>query len=381
MNQAVTGQKPNARSTPFIFFLHQLILCIALFGSLLSCKGTAENTASLPEVQAKEQTTFTNPLLPAGADPWVIQKDGMYYYTHTTGNRLVIRTTERMGNLKEATPVTIWTPPSGKAYSLHIWAPELHFLDGKWYMYFAATHPSGEKHSMNENRRMFVLENGSANPQEGQWEFKGKVADETDKWAIDGTILEHEGKRYFIWSGWRGREHQENTGRQQLYIARMANPWTLEGERVMISEPEYAWEKNGLVNEGPVILKNQEGGVFLFYSASGCWTDEYKLGTLVLAEGGNPLNPEDWTKHPEPLFTKKPEHQAFGPGHNSFFKSPDGTEDWILYHANANAGEGCGGKRSPRMQKIGWNEKEFPVLGEPKDLSKLLTVPSAGQEK
>lgn len=352
-------------------------LIAGLLTILLGCKDGANNTSQPADTSVEQKdNTFKNPLLNSGADPWVIQKDNMYYYTHTTGNRLELRGTERMEELKDARPVTIWRPSPDEQYSEQIWAPELHYLDGKWYMYFAATYNSGKEHSRNENRRMFVLENESESPLNDDWELKGKVADNADKWAIDGTVLEYNENRYFIWSGWRGEDHAINTGRQQLYIARMVNPWTLEGERVMISEPEYGWEKNGMVNEGPVILKNEEGKIFLVYSGSGCWTDDYKLGVLVLKDGGNPLNPDDWSKHPEPLFKKKPEHQAFGPGHNSFFKSPDGTEDWILYHANPNSGDGCGGKRSPRMQKISWDEDGFLVLGEPADLNKGLQVPS-----
>lgn len=355
----------------------KLILISVLLSAMIACKeGNQTSNDSDPPVQEEETGTFKNPLLNSGADPWVIQKDGMYYYTHTTGNRLEIRGTERMENLGNATAVTIWRPTPGEPYSRSIWAPELHYLDGKWYMYFAASYNSGTENSVDENRRMYVLENSSASPLNDDWVLKGKVADVTDKWAIDGTVLEYNDEQYFIWSGWRGDDHENNSGRQQLYIAKMSNPWTLEGERVMISEPEYNWERNGLVNEGPVALKNKDGKFFLFYSGSGCWTDDYKLGVLILKDGGNPLNPADWTKHPEPVFKKKPEHQAYGPGHNSFFKSPDGEEDWILYHANANSGEGCGGKRAPRMQKIGWDSNGFPDLSEPAALTERLEVPS-----
>lgn len=223
---------------------------------------------------------------------------------------------------------------------------------------------------------MYVIENASANPMKGKWEFKGKVADETDKWAIDGTVFNHEDERYFIWSGWKGKSHGNNSGRQQLYIAKMTSPWSLEGKRKMISEPEYKWEKNGLVNEGPVILRNKDEDVFLFYSASGCWTDDYKVGVLKLLEGGDPLNSNDWKKNPEPLFEKSVDDSVYGPGHNSFFKSPDGSEDWILYHANNNSGDGCGAGRSPRMQKIDWDEDGFPRLGEPESIETPLTIPS-----
>lgn len=355
----------------------KMVHLYALFIVLLACTPQAKMTGESPAVPEKPVKTFLNPLLPSGADPWVIGKDGLYYYTHTSGNRIELRATPRMEELAQNAPLTIWTPPVGEVYSRQLWAPELHFLDGKWYLYFAATYDSGTENSLNENRRMFVLENASASPMNTNWEFRGKIADDTDLWAIDGTVLELNGSRYFIWSGWRTQKHEDNTGIQQLYIARMKDPVTLEGSRVMISEPVYPWERNGLVNEGPQVLKNAAGHVFLVYSCSGCWTDEYKLGVLSLKEGGDPLNPADWVKNPRPLFVKDPQKKVFAPGHNSFFKSPDGCEDWILYHANSNSGDGCSSKRNPRMQKFSWDETGFPVLGTPVGIDEPREVPSA----
>lgn len=359
--------------------MHRIfVLIIAVIG-LSSCNQNTENKPVSNDIKDEKEgeATFNNPILNQGADPWVIKHEGTYYYTHTTGNNLTLRETSNMEDLNEASPLTIWTPPQGEEYSIHIWAPELHFINGKWYMYFAATYDDGSPNSADKNRRMFVLENSSASPMNTNWEFKGKVADETDKWVIDGTVFKLEDEHYFIWSGWRTENQPENTGRQQLYIAKMKNPWRLEDSRVMISEPVYDWEKNGLVNEGPVIWKNPDGEIFLFYSGSGCWTDDYKIGVLSFAEGEDPLDPNSWKKHEEPLFKKSEANSIYAPGHNSFFKSPDGTEDWILYHANDNPGDGCGGKRKPRIQKITWNDDGFPVLGVPVKTNADLKPPSS----
>jgi GH43 family beta-xylosidase len=308
------------------------------------------------QTPVKTETTFTNPLLTSGPDPWVVQKDSFYYYTHTLGNRLGLAKTKAVSQIKYSPLATVWMPTLGTAYAANIWAPELHFINGKWYFYFAADD------ARDINHRLYVLENAAADPLTGTWVFKGKISDTSDKWAIDGTVLEYNGQQYFIWSGWRG---ENDPGIQQLYIARMTNPWTLAGERVMLSEPVYPWEKNGLVNEGPQVLKNSNGRVFLVYSASGCWTDDYALGLLTLKDGGNPLNPTDWTKRPTPIFRTNAGSKAYGPGHNSFFKSPDGKEDWIIYHANSAPSQGCGDTRNPRMQPFTWNADGTPNFGEP----------------
>ena len=142
--------------------------------------------------------TFTNPLLKSGADPYSYYKDGFYYYTNTTGSRLVIWKTKNIADLPVAESKVIFTPPAGTQYSKNLWAPEILFLRSKWYVYFAADD------GQNKNHRMYVLENASPDPMLGEWIFKGKVADPTDKWAIDGDVFEHRGKLYMIWSGWEG---------------------------------------------------------------------------------------------------------------------------------------------------------------------------------
>lgn len=346
--------------------LHFLIAFLLLI-NLGSC---SKKTASEPEIvnPPAVNTTFTNPLLQSGPDPWVFQKDTTYYYTHTFGDRIALYKTNKMSELQNARPTTIWTPSSSGNYSKNIWAPEIHYLQGKWYVYFAAD--DGD----NKNHRIYALENSAADPVSGTWVMKGKVADPSDKWAIDGSVFEYDGHLYFVWSGWQGDTNLQ----QDIYIAAMSNPWTIEGNRVKISSPAYDWERIGSpdVNEGPQAITNPKGHLFITFSASGCWTDDYSLGLLALREQGNPLNPDDWSKLNSPVFSKKPENGAFAPGHNAFFKSRDGKEDWIIYHANSFANQGCGDVRSPRMQKFTWNVSGFPNFGEPVKINTSITKPS-----
>ncbi len=327
--------------------------------------------------------TFQNPLLPAGADPAVVARDGVYYYTQTTGRNLTIWKTRDLTDLRNAEKVVVWTPPADGPYAKEVWAPELHYLKGKWYIYFTADA------GMNEGHRLWVLENSSPDPTQGVWTMKGKLADTSDKWAIDPSVFEVHGKDYLIWSGWLG----DTNGVQHIFIARLKNPWTIKGSRKMLSTPEYPWEKVGDldtgahgaiamphvdVNEGPEILMHGEK-LFLVYSASGCWTDYYELGMLTAEASSNLLKASSWTKLPAPVFHESPDAGVFAPGHNSFFQSPDGKEDWILYHANAEAGQGCGQMRSPRAQKFTWRPDGTPDFGTPMPTSQPLTKPSGTQ--
>jgi GH43 family beta-xylosidase len=332
-----------------------------------------------PAVWAQPATsaaTFTNPLLPSGADPWSIYKDGYYYYTNTTGRNITLWKTKSLSQLKNAPQKVVWTPPATGPNSKDIWAPELHFLGGKWYLYYAADAGTNQTH------RLWVLENSSPDPMQGTWVDKGKITDPSDKWAIDGSVFDHEGQLYFVWSGWEG----DVNGRQEIYIAKMKNPWTIDGERHKLSTPVFAWERNGAinnpddpphidVNEGPQILRHGDK-LHLIYSASGCWTDNYALGMLSASASSDLLKPGSWTKTTVPVFQQAPAAGVYAPGHNSFFKSPDGTEDWILYHANDQPGQGCGRFRTPRAQKFTWNADGTPNFGQPVPVGTPLPRPS-----
>lgn len=327
-------------------------------------------------VQAQSAKTFTNPLFSAGADPWCVYRNGFYYYTHTTGKNITIWKTPSIARLKTAEKKIVFTPPKTGHYSKEIWAPEIHFLAGKWYIYFAAD--SGN----NADHRIWVLENSSPDPLKGKWKLKGKLITPDDKWSIDGSVFKHKKQLYFIWSGWDG----DTNGQQNIYIAKMINPWKLDNKRSKISSPELDWETQGdlnnpndvphvNVNEGPEVLVHNDK-LFLIYSASGCWTDFYALGMLTAAAESDLMEVDSWIKNPQPVFKQSPGNGVYAPGHNSFFKSPDGKQDWILYHANDNPGEGCGRFRSPRTQPFKWNEDGTPNFGEPVRTKLAIKIPS-----
>jgi GH43 family beta-xylosidase len=320
--------------------------------------------------------TFVNPLLPSGPDPWVLEHDGAYFYMNTTWTTLSIARVRNPADLHAAESVVVWVPPRSGPFSQELWAPEIHFLDGSWFIYVAADDGN------NDNHRLWVLQNESPDPLSGNWSMRGRVFDPAnDTWAIDGTVFEHEGSLYMLWSGWLGAVN----GQQNIFIARMANPWTLSSGRVLLSSPTEPWERLGsllpdnvthvYVNEGPQAVRNAEGNLFVSYSANGCWTDYYSLGALRFL-GGDILDPHSWKKLPGPLFETSVAAGVYAPGHNAFFKSPDGTEDWLLYHANPGPNAGCGWLRSPRAQQFAWDASGAPVFGTPVPAGMPIARPS-----
>lgn len=334
------------------------LIPIFLLLSAFSASSCAESPIGLPD----SISYFTNPIVEDGADPWVIQHEGYYYYSFSDNGKLYVAKSQKLQDIGKAAPRAVWTPEAGKEYSNELWAPELHYLDGKWYIYVAAD--NGD----NNNHRLYVLEGSSQDPQ-AAFSLKARLKASTDKWAIDGTVLKtDDGKLYFIWSGWQGDVNVA----QNIYIAPMSNPWTISGERILISRPELDWELHGdpLINEGPEILKHN-GRIFIIYSASGSWTDYYCLGELDYT-GGDLMKKESWHKKSTPVF--KSTNNVFGPGHASFTKSPGATEDWIVYHAAKKKGSGW--DRNVRIQKFSWNEDGSPDFGLPISEGVKIPVPS-----
>jgi GH43 family beta-xylosidase len=340
-----------------------------LYACLLAILPCLSTTAQQPE--SNVQNTFTNPLLQNGPDPWVIYWKGFYYYSNSSGRNLTLRKTADITDLRNAEKRAVWTPEPGHPWSQELWAPELHRWGNKWYIYFAAD--AGQ----NASHRIYVVENDSDDPIEGQWTLKGKIGDATDKWAIDATTFDVDDQHYLVWSGWKG----DNDGEQDLFIAHMSNPWTIDSPRTLISSPTYAWETHGdlpgrhvNVNEGPEMLRHGNQ-LFIVYSASGCWTDFYSLGVLKTTVYANLLDAQSWRKVDHPFLQTDPAAHAYSPGHNGFFTSPDGKQNWIIYHANPGPHEGCGNMRSPRIQPFTWNPDGTPHFGKPVPLGMPMEKP------
>lgn len=339
--------------------------------ALLAAMALTAGCATLPSGDAAATRTvaanFTNPLLPSGPDPWITQVDGTYYYTHTLGDRIGLWRTTNIADLAGAEHRTVWTPPKTGANAHSIWAPELHRIDGKWFLYYSAT-ASG--HKDDAHRAVFVLENDGPDPMAGTWIDRGRV--NTANAGIDGTVFDHGGKRYFVYSPYIGPD-------SAIAIAEMANPWTLRGEETVIARPDRPWERQGgrQIVEGPEFLPGPKGDLFLTYSASACWSDDYALGLLRAAPGSDPLDAKAWSKFPQPVLRQG--NGVFATGHNGFFTSPDGSENWIIYHANPRAGMGCTAKRAPHIQRFGWSADGIPQFGDPVPMDAPLPVPSGAR--
>lgn len=316
-------------------------LCVVLLAAILPIIPVSATTASsekpsrsaiitpaAADVSTLPKTTaalWTNPLVRERADPWITRDaDGSYLLTATVPayDQIELRRASALGELGAAKPVVIWKKHASGPASHHIWAPELHQINGKWYVYFAASRAEDIWAI-----RMYVLECASADPLAGPWVERGQLRTAIESFSLDASTFEHRGVRYLIWA-----QHDPAVGgNTNLYISRMDTPWSLTGPQVLISKPQFDWEIVGYrVNEGPAILE-RNGRVFLTYSASA--TDaNYCLGLLTAKADADLMKPESWTKSPRPVLSSNADLRIYGPGHNSFTTLPDGR-DVLVYHA------------------------------------------------
>lgn len=306
------------------------------------------------------------PLIEQRADPFIHKHtDGFYYFTASVPeyDRLELRRASSIEALANASAVSVWHKPDTGPLSELIWAPELHYHAGRWYIYFAAA-PSREIKGGLFQHRMYSISTDAANPITGTWNAPVQVETGIDSFCLDATMFSHDEKLYYLWA----QKSPEIPGNSNLYIAPLGTPDTLSGPPVRLSIPEFEWETRGFsVNEGPAVLC-RHGRVFLTYSASA--TDEnYCMGLLWANADDDLLDPSSWTKLPKPVFQSDSPNKLFGPGHNSFTVAEDGQTDLLVYHARTYTeiedDPLWDPNRHTYVKRIHWDATGFPLFGKP----------------
>ncbi|CAA9274452.1 MAG: GH43_26 / GH43 / GH43_27 / GH43_30 / GH43_ 31 / GH43_17 / GH43_33 [uncultured Acidimicrobiales bacterium] len=276
-----------------------------------------------------------------GQDPWVVPHAGSLLLVQAAGGnrRIVVKRFKELARMDRNTETVIWAPSGPSSHGRHVWAPELHQIDGRWYVYFAASDGRATNH------RMYAL---VADDPLGPYEELGPVRDpDHDVWAIDLTVFTHEDRRYAVWSGWEG---PDDGFPQNLYIAPMSNPWTISGPRRCLSRPQHGWEMSvAPVNEGPEVIRHA-GRLFVVYAADASWTQAYKMG-LLECTGGDVMDPTSWQKLPRPFFT--------GGGHGCVVDTPAGT--YLVYHRKLGGDPGWA-DREIRSAPLDWDADGYPVV-------------------
>lgn len=310
------------------------------------------------------KTIYNEPFIYQRADPYVYRHDdGSYYFTASVPayDRIVLRKSSTLDGLAQAEETTVWKKHEQGIMSIHIWAPEIHYMEGKWFIYYAGA----DKDDI-WALRPYVLECTGQNPMKDTWVEKGQMQASDSfsfqDFSLDMTVFENSGKWYSIWA------EKVNVGKKisNLYIAELESPTKLGTAQVLLTTPDYDWERVDFwVNEGPAVIKH-DGMLYVTYSASATGAC-YCIGLLSTSETSDLLDPGMWKKSRLPVLQTDWEKGILGPGHNSFTTLEKGSsvEDIMVYHARQ-YDEIIGDplydpNRHTYRMKIQWNE-DGPVF-------------------
>ncbi len=320
------------------------------------------------------QNRYEFPMAWHKADPAMCKWNGKYYFISTNdldnNHTLFIREADSIPELVTAQQICILDTTMYPHLGNLLWAPEMHVIKGKLYIFHAGTPGS----FYCEQSHVMALKDGGNPIKASDWEMPRRVikADGSMLYGPEGITLDETvfwsgGKLYAAWSQ---RQFQPVDLGAWLYIAEVDpdKPWQLKTEPQVLTVPEYGWENNHVfVVEGPFALY-RGGKIYLTYS--GALVDStYVVGMLSMDDGADPLDPASWTKENYPLLTSRSVEGEFGPGHNAYVTDDDGLV-WNTYHArpgrlptlhskdkNATFGDRCSG-----IRRVHFNVEGYPVL-------------------
>ena len=332
------------------------------------------------EVEGRvHQDRYEFPMAWHKADPAVCKWQGMYYFISTNdqdGNHsLYIRQASSIPALATAQQICILDTAMYPHLGNLLWAPEMHIIGGRLYIFHAGTPES----FFCEQCHVMALKEGGNPIKASDWEMPRRVvkADGSMLYGDEGitldmTVFRSAGKLYAVWSQ---RQFQPVDLGAWLYIAEIdpEKPWQLKTEPQVLNMPEYGWENNHVfVVEGPFAL-HRGGRIYLSYS--GALVDStYVVGLMSMADGADPLDPASWTKENYPLLSSRSVAGEYGPGHNAYVTDEDGLT-WNTYHARPGfyaTRQGSSservdekvifGARSSGIRRVHFNIEDFPVL-------------------
>lgn len=352
-------------------------------------------TVACSSGETNSEDCFENPIILKYENTSIYFHEGLYYYVTNTNGTLELYVNADPTLITQEKP-HIACLAKEKYGLLHIWHPQITFIQGKWYIYLSADDGNTDDH------HIYVLENSEKDPRNGSFIMRGRIkTDPNDNWAIHPHAFEYNSQLYLIWSGWESRRVYAET--QGIYIARLKDPWTQGSPRVRISVPEYEWERQWVnpegyktaypvyVNEAPFFFGNDHTDrLYIYYSASAMWTPYYAIGELSAAKDANLLNADAWMKKSKPVFSMNdpswPENPStsnpnspgvYAPGYPYIIPSPDSTEYFLLYMARDIVGNPYKPySRTVRMQKIKFTSEGRPELGAPIQIGIPLKKPS-----
>ncbi|CAH1202126.1 hypothetical protein PAECIP111891_01967 [Paenibacillus allorhizoplanae] len=294
---------------------------------------------------------FNNPLY-QGQDPFVTYHDGYYYFVSSSNldsnNKVYVSKSRTLTDQGEKVLVF-----DSLGTQTRIFAPEIFFFNGKWYIYYCA-----DRQDYGYQHMATVLESTTSDPQSPFIDKGAIYAGENGvyKQANDFTVFEHQGQLYAVW-GTLGAGEPIGPA-----IAPMDNPYTISVDRSFLP---------GGGGEGPRVLQ-KDGKIFITMSEGDYASNGYRLSYFMNTDG-NILNPSSWSRTNDVFVATS---EVSGPARAGFVKSADGSEDWMIYHSRVYKDTGRNWWREVNIKKFNWNLDGTPNFGHPVSPNEWQDLPS-----
>ncbi len=315
-------------------------------------------------------TKFPFPVMGERGDPMAIRYGGFYYYMASDDEggqlSLKIRRVNTIGDIASAQDHVILCAGDFPFNAACFWAPELHEIEGKLFLFFAV----GSPHWYTvQSHVMELTGNDPINPAHWSKPMRCEKADGTnlieDGITLDMSVLKVKGDYYVLWAQRYMGSDLSNIGSSDLYIARIdpRKPWHQVSEAVLLRRPSFSWERaHSDVIEGPFVLKHG-GDIYVTYAAA-LIDHTYSVGLLRTREGSDLLDPQSWKVSNYPVLHRWSHPEQIGAGHNSFVKNERG-EDILMIHAipfSHYRADPADGRRYPAFRAVHWDASGFPRL-------------------
>ncbi|HEY3496624.1 MAG TPA: glycoside hydrolase family 43 protein [Polyangiaceae bacterium] len=293
--------------------------------------------------------TYRNPLIPDYlGDPFVWSHEGRYYLLGTGADEAAGTTPAHhepsIFPAYSSTDLVSWSR-AGKAlvrpYATHgytFWAPEVAYSQGIFYLYY----------SVGFGDRLHHLRVATSRQPLGPYRDAGVrlTSLASCPFAIDPHPF-FDGDRWYLFYArdfLDDRDEQGNPVRpgtalvvQPLDSMLALAPTTItvlrarhDWQRFMSDRPMYGARYDWHTLEGPAVVR-RNGRIYCLYSG-GRWDSE-RYG-IDYAVADHVLGPYDGSGSEEgPRVLRSKPGAWLGPGHNSIVRGPDGTTDYVAYHA------------------------------------------------
>ena len=329
------------------------ICSIAGFSGLFAVQATAQAT-----------TNFRAPLVYGyQADPMMTYYNGNYYlYVDDQLGYDRMRKSPSLAGLGSAASEVFYVGTGGIKPGVN--CVYIFHWNSNWYQYCG-----------NGSGGTLVLESATDDPSSA-YSYMGELDTPTGYTGYAEWPFQVGSQIYMLFTN-----NATSTTLHSIWAAKFSDPVTRTGAWSIIATPNSgtgSWEcgDSRCIDEGGSVVVHGSNA-FLLFSAGGYESPDYCVGMLTASSSSDLTVQSNWTKSTGCVVARNDAASVYGPGSALWFKSPDGTQDWIAYHVKTStANQKNGDDRKLEAMQVTWDGSGNPVFSTPYAVDTYHTLPS-----